>query len=48
MNNIEWREYKIALASDDSRTLEGLAVPYERETKLGPGYYETIARLIPA
>ena len=43
MNNIEWREYKIALASDDSRTLEGLAVPYERETKLGPGYYETIA-----
>lgn len=43
MNNIEWREYKIALASDDSRTLEGLAVPYERETKLGTGYYETIA-----
>jgi len=43
MNNIEWREYKIALTSDDSRTLEGLAVPYERETKLGPGYYETIA-----
>ena len=43
MNNIEWRESKIALASDDSRTIEGLAVPYERETKLGSGYYETIA-----
>ncbi len=43
MNNIEWRESKIALASDDSRTIEGLAVPYERETKLGSGYYEIIA-----
>nr|DAO31397.1 MAG TPA: head maturation protease [Caudoviricetes sp.] len=43
MKNMEWREYKIALASDDSRTLEGLAVPYERETKLDTGYYETIA-----
>ena len=40
---IEWREYKIALAENDTRTLEGLAVPYERETKLGAGYYETIA-----
>lgn len=40
---IEWREYKIALAENDTRTLEGLAVPYERETKLGTGYYETIA-----
>lgn len=44
MKNLEWRESKIALASDDSRTIEGLAVPYERETKLGTGYYETIAR----
>lgn len=45
MNNtsLEWREYKIALAENDTRTLEGLAVPYERETKLGSGYYETIA-----
>nr|DAX81807.1 MAG TPA: head maturation protease [Caudoviricetes sp.] len=45
MNNtsLEWREYKIALAENDTRTLEGLAVPYERETKLAPGYYETIA-----
>lgn len=42
--SLEWRESKIALASDDSRTIEGLAVPYERETKLGSGYYETIAR----
>lgn len=42
-NGLEWRESKIALASDDSRTIEGLAVPYERETKLAPGYYETIA-----
>ena len=42
--SLEWREYKIGLASDDSRTVEGLAVPYERETKLAPGYYETIAR----
>lgn len=42
--SLEWRESKIALASDDSRTIEGLAVPYERETKLEPGYYETIAR----
>lgn len=41
--SLEWREYKVSLASDDSRTLEGLAVPYERETKLGAGYYETIA-----
>lgn len=41
--SLEWRESKIALASDDSRTIEGLAVPYERETKLGTGYYETIA-----
>mgnify|MGYP001006797017 CR=1 FL=1 len=41
--SLEWREYKIALAENDARTLEGLAVPYERETKLGPGYYETIA-----
>lgn len=41
--SLEWRESKIALASDDSRTIEGLAVPYERETKLGSGYYETIA-----
>lgn len=41
--SLEWRESKIALASDDSRTIEGLAVPYERETKLAPGYYETIA-----
>lgn len=44
MKNLEWREYKIALAENDARTLEGLAVPYERETKLAPGYYETIAR----
>lgn len=45
MNNtsLEWREYKIALAENEARTIEGLAVPYERETKLGPGYYETIA-----
>lgn len=43
MKNLEWREYKISLASDDSRTIEGLAVPYERETKLMSGYYETIA-----
>lgn len=42
--SLEWREYKIALAENDTRTLEGLAVPYERETKLAPGYYETIAR----
>lgn len=42
--SLEWRESKIGLASDDSRTVEGLAVPYERETKLAPGYYETIAR----
>lgn len=42
--SLEWREYKIALAENDARTLEGLAVPYERETKLAPGYYETIAR----
>ncbi len=42
--SLEWRESKISLASDDSRTIEGLAVPYERETKLGSGYYETIAR----
>lgn len=41
--SLEWRESKIALASDDSRTIEGLAVPYERETKLGTGYYEIIA-----
>lgn len=41
--SLEWRESKIALASDDSRTIEGLAVPYERETKVGSGYYETIA-----
>lgn len=41
--SLEWRESKIALASDDSRTIEGLAVPYERETKLGYGYYEIIA-----
>lgn len=41
--SLEWRESKISLASDDSRTIEGLAVPYERETKLGSGYYETIA-----
>ena len=41
--SLEWRESKIALASDDSRTIDGLAVPYERETKLGTGYYETIA-----
>lgn len=41
---IEWREYKIALAESEARTIEGLAVPYERETKLAPGYYETIAR----
>nr|DAT34963.1 MAG TPA: head maturation protease [Caudoviricetes sp.] len=41
--SLEWRESKIALASDDSRTIEGLAVPYERETKLGSGYYEIIA-----
>lgn len=40
---IEWREYKIALAENEARTIEGLAVPYERETKLGTGYYETIA-----
>lgn len=40
---IEWREYKISLAENEARTIEGLAVPYERETKLGPGYYETIA-----
>lgn len=42
--SLEWREYKIALAENETRTLEGLAVPYERETKLAPGYYETIAR----
>lgn len=42
--SLEWRESKISLASDDSRTIEGLAVPYERETKLGSGYYETIKR----
>lgn len=41
--SLEWREYKISLAESESRTIEGLAVPYERETKLGPGYYETIA-----
>lgn len=41
--SLEWRESKISLASDDSRTFEGLAVPYERETELGSGYYETIA-----
>ena len=41
--SLEWRESKITLASDDSRTIEGLAVPYERETKLGSGYYEIIA-----
>ena len=41
--SLEWRESKIALASDDSRTIEGLAVPYEHETKLGSGYYESIA-----
>lgn len=41
--SLEWRESKISLASDDSRTIEGLAVPYEREAKLGSGYYETIA-----
>lgn len=41
---IEWREYKISLAENEARTIEGLAVPYERETKLEPGYYETIAR----
>lgn len=41
---IEWREYKISLAENEARTIEGLAVPYERETKLAPGYYETIAR----
>ena len=40
---IEWREYKISLAENEARTIEGLAVPYERETKLGTGYYETIA-----
>ena len=40
---IEWREYKISLAENEARTIEGLAVPYERETKLAPGYYETIA-----
>lgn len=43
MKNLEWRESKIALANNDDRTIEGLAVPYERETKLAPGYYETIA-----
>ena len=45
MNNtsLEWRESKIALAENETRTIEGLAVPYERETKLAPGYYETIA-----
>lgn len=42
-NSLEWRESKITLANNDSRTIEGLAVPYERETKLAPGYYETIA-----
>lgn len=42
-NGLEWRESKITLANNDSRTIEGLAVPYERETKLAPGYYETIA-----
>lgn len=41
--SLEWRESKITLANNDSRTIEGLAVPYERETKLAPGYYETIA-----
>lgn len=41
---IEWREYKISLAENEARTIEGLAVPYERETKLAPSYYETIAR----
>ena len=40
---IEWREYKISLAENEARTIEGLAVPYEHETKLAPGYYETIA-----
>lgn len=42
--SLEWREYKISLAENEARTIEGLAVPYERETKLAPGYYETIAR----
>lgn len=42
-NGLEWRESKISLAENETRTIEGLAVPYERETKLGTGYYETIA-----
>lgn len=42
-NGLEWRESKISLAETEARTIEGLAVPYERETKLGSGYYETIA-----
>lgn len=42
-NGLEWRESKISLAENETRTIEGLAVPYERETKLAPGYYETIA-----
>lgn len=42
-NGLEWRESKISLAENEARTIEGLAVPYERETKLAPGYYETIA-----
>lgn len=41
--SLEWRESKISLAENETRTIEGLAVPYERETKLAPGYYETIA-----
>lgn len=41
-NGLEWRESKISLAENEARTIEGLAVPYERETKLAPGYYETI------
>ena len=42
-NGLEWRESKISLAENETRTIEGLPVPYERETKLAPGYYETIA-----
>ena len=42
-NGLEWRESKISLAENEARTIEGLAVPYERETKLGSGYYEIIA-----
>lgn len=42
-NGLEWRESKISLAENETRTIEGLAVPYERETKLAPDYYETIA-----